>query len=113
MRLVLATLFLCAPFAASAGQGMSIDDGFAVASTASSSATAISPMTDGGSSDVHAPGSGRGVDEADAQPSDSAPARGARAPRAAAAGDTPAGTSHAHKTHGKTPWQSLLPGQMK
>ena len=110
-QLVVAAI-LAAPGVAFAGQAMSIEDSFAVASNASTGVdTVMSPMQDGGASDLREPGSGRGADDADTHASDSGPTRGARAPHAAA-GETAAST-HTHKAHGKTPWQSLVPGAMK
>jgi hypothetical protein len=97
-----------------AGQAMSLDDGFAVASNASPNEieTVISPMQDaGGTSDaMRVPRTGRGTDAADTHaPADNAPTRGAH-PAPATAADSP--SSHAHKGHGRA-WQSLLPGAMK
>jgi hypothetical protein len=61
---------------------------------------------------VREQGAGRGSDDADGHAqSDNAPARGTHAGREI--GSDAAAASHAHKSHGKTPWQSLLPGVMK
>jgi len=110
-QLVVAAI-LAAPCAAFAGQAMSIEEGFAIASNASTEIdTVMSPMQDGGASDVREPGSGRGVDDADTRTAESASARSARAPRATAGDSAP--STHAHKAHNKTPWQSLVPGALK
>ena len=107
--LLLASI-LCAPCAALAGQAMSLDGGFALASTASSGEieTVIAPMQDGGGA---APGAGRGTDAADTHAQgDNASARGTHA---AHAPNADAASPHTHKGHGKAAWQSLLPGSMK
>jgi len=111
-QLIVAAI-LAAPCAAFAGQVMSLDGGFAVASNASTEIdTVMSPLQDGGgASDVRAPGSGRGVDDADTHAAEGASARGARAPRTTPVDSAPG--AHAHKAHNKTPWQSLVPGAMK
>jgi hypothetical protein len=111
-HLVLAAI-LAAPCTAFAGQAMSIDDGFAAGKIASSEvSTVIAPMQDGGATDaMREPGAGRGGDDADTHAqADNTPARGAPAGRAVGSDGA---ASHVHKSHGKTPWQSLLPGVMK
>jgi hypothetical protein len=110
-HLVLAA-FLAAPCSAFAGHAMSIDDGFA-GKIASSESPIVSPMHDGGATDtMREPSAERGGDDADSHAqSDNAPARSAHASRAV--GGDAAAAAHAHKNHGKTPWQSLLPGVMK
>jgi hypothetical protein len=89
---------------------MSIDDGFAGKVASSEVNTVIAPMQDGGA--MPEPGAGRGSDDADGHAqSDNAPARDVHTGRAN--GSDAAATSHVHKSHGKTPWQSLLPGVLK
>jgi hypothetical protein len=96
-----------------AGQAMSLDGSFALASNASSAEieTVISPMQDGGGAAdaMHVPAARRGSDEIDTHAADNAPARGAH-PAHARGTDTV--NPHAHKGHGRA-WQSLLPGAMK
>jgi hypothetical protein len=111
--LVLAAM-LAAPCAAFAGQAMSVDDGFAVASNATGEIdTVIAPMHDGGATGaIHDQGARRGVDGSDsrAQPETSAP-HGVLSGHAA--GSDAAASTRTHKGHARTPWQSLLPGVMK
>jgi len=108
-HLALAILVFATPAAAFGAQGMSIEDGFAVASNAAVEA----PMQDAAtSSTLREPGAGRGSDEADNRSAaDSTSAHGTRSGRQV--GSDAAANAHAHKGHAKTPWQSLLPGVMK
>ena len=108
---------LAAPGAAFAAQGMSTDDSYALASTASSSEidTVIAPMQDGGGTEaMHGSNAGRAGGEVDNHTqSDNAASRGAHSGRAVGADGAATNPHAAHKSHGKTPWQSLLPGVMK
>jgi len=77
-----------------AGQAMSLDGGFALASNTSSAEveTVISPMQDGGGSSeaMHVPGAGRGTDAVDTHAqNDNAPAR-------------------AHAAHAQGSWQGCV-----
>lgn len=113
-HLVVAAL-LSAPCLAFAGQGMSIEDGFALASNSGGREidAAIAPMQEaGGSEAAHEPGVGRGSGDIDAHAqNENAAAHGGHPARGAAAGES--GSSHVHKNHGGKAWQSLLPGVMK
>lgn len=105
-------IVLCAPCMALAGQAMSLDDGFAMASNSSPIETVISPMQDGGGTTdaAHASGATRGTDDVDTHgQADNTSA--ARVVRPAHGSD--AANPRTHKGHGKAPWQSLLPGAMK
>ena len=105
------TALLSAPCLAFAGQGMSIDHGYTLASNSAGREidAVIAPMQDGGGAEpAHEPGSGRGSGDVDTRTqADSAAARTSRAAHGAT-GDT-----HARKSHGGKAWQSLLPGAMK
>ncbi len=98
-------IVLCAPCMALAGQAMSLDDGLAAVSTVESDAM-IAPMHGSGAADgMSEPAAQRNVDEIDVHSAAPHPGR----PRGIDAPNT-----HPHKGgHGRTPWQSLLPGVMK
>jgi hypothetical protein len=103
-------LVLLAPCAAFAGQGMSVEDSFAVASNAPSrDVDAIAPAAEG----MHEPGASRGGEDPENHAStDGAGTHGAHNGRSGG-NDAAATTTRPHKNHGKAPWQSLLPGVMK
>jgi imidazolonepropionase-like amidohydrolase len=95
-----------------AGQAKSLDDGFALASTAGEIETVISPMQEGGGTShaTRVPGSGRGTDEIEAHPRADSTAAHAAHPASVPTSDS--ANPHVHKGHGRA-WQSLLPGAMK
>ena len=110
LKHLLVAALLSAPCVAFAGQGMSIEDGFALASNSAAREldAVIAPMQDGGGAE---PGTGRGSGDVETRGHDGAAPRAAHSAHAATGSDST--NTHAHKNHAGKAWQSLLPGAMK